>query len=76
MRARIALITGAVMILLGVFIAVRPLWAGPAPLSNSRWLDVAFAAFFLLRGTMNVRGALRARDAMRNATREGPRVGE
>jgi hypothetical protein len=63
-RHTLPLITGAVMILLGAFIALRPLWAGPRPLSNSRWLDVAFAAFFLLRGLMNVRGARKVgRDA-------------
>ena len=60
-RHTLPLVIGAVMILLGAFIALRPLWAGPRPLSNSRWLDVAFAAFFLLRGTMSVRGAMKAR---------------
>lgn len=60
-RYTLPLVTGAVMILLGAFIALRPLWAGPRPLSNSRWLDVAFAAFFLLRGLMNVRGARKQR---------------
>ena len=60
-RITVALVTGVVMIGLGAFIALRPLWAGPAPLAGSRWLDVAFAFFFLARGGMNVRMALRAR---------------
>jgi hypothetical protein len=58
-RARVVLVIGAVMMALGSYIALRPLWVGPRPLSASRWLDVAFAAFFLLRGWMNVRSALR-----------------
>ena len=58
-RARVILVIGAVMMAIGAFVALRPLWAGPQPLTNSRWLDVAFAAFFLIRGLMNVRIALR-----------------
>jgi hypothetical protein len=58
-RARVELGLGVVMMALGAFVALRPLWAGPAPLSNSRWLDAAFAFFFLLRGGMNVRSGLR-----------------
>ena len=56
-RASLALVTGIVMVAIGVFIAVRPLWAGPRPLTNSVWLDGAFAFFFLVRGGMNVRAA-------------------
>jgi hypothetical protein len=59
-RARITLAIGVVMIVLGSYIALRPLWAGPRPLSASRWLDMAFAAFFLFRGWANVRLARRA----------------
>jgi hypothetical protein len=58
-RVRVTLALGVVMILLGAFVALRPLWAGPRPLSASRWLDAAFALFFLLRGWMNVRLARR-----------------
>ena len=58
-RARVELGLGIVMMGLGAFVALRPLWAGPAPLSNSRWLDAAFAFFFLLRGWMNVRSGRR-----------------
>jgi hypothetical protein len=68
-RARVVLAIGVLMIALGSYISLRPLWAGPRPLSASRWLDVAFAAFFLLRGWMNVRTALR------QARGGGPRGG-
>lgn len=46
---------GLLMMVLGAIIGSRPLWAGPRPLTQSRWLDVAFALFFLVRGWMNVR---------------------
>ena len=59
-RARIVLGIGLVMMALGAFVALRPLWAGARPLTAARWLDVAFAFFFLLRGWLNVRSALRA----------------
>jgi hypothetical protein len=58
-RATLALVTGIVMLLVGGFVALRPLWAGRTPLTTSPWLDAAFAFFFLLRGSMNVRGARR-----------------
>ncbi len=58
-RARITFGIGAVMIALGIFIALRPFWAGAQPLSASRWLDMGFAAFFLLRGSMNISTARR-----------------
>jgi hypothetical protein len=58
-RVRVTLALGVVMILLGAFVALRPLWAGPRPLTASRWLDAAFAFFFLARGWMNVRLARR-----------------
>ena len=54
-RGRITIGIGIVMIGLGAYVALRPLWEGLVPLSNSRWLDAAFALFFLLRGWMNVR---------------------
>jgi hypothetical protein len=55
----VTLAIGLVMMGLGAFVALRPLWAGPRPLSSSRWLDAGFAFFFLLRGWMNVRLARR-----------------
>ena len=59
-RYRVVLVVGLVMMALGAFIALRPFWAGPVPMSSSRWIDMAFAAFFLIRGLMNVQGARRA----------------
>lgn len=59
------------MIGLGAFVALRPLWAGPRPLTDSRWLDIAFAAFFLIRGIMNVRSTLR--DGRGTTAPPGPR---
>ena len=59
-RARVTLAIGVVMIALGSYVALHPLWAGPRPLSASRWLDMAFAAFFLFRGWANVRSARRS----------------
>ena len=63
LRAKVVLAIGAVMMALGGYVALRPLWAGPRPLTASRWLDMAAAAFFLLRGWMNVRTALPRRRA-------------
>ena len=60
------LILGVVLIALGGFVAIRPLWRPHATITQSRLLDIAFAAVFLLRGVMNVRSALRAPRA--NAT--------
>jgi hypothetical protein len=59
-RYRVVLAIGLAMMALGAYIALRPLWAGPRPMSSSRWIDMAFAAFFLVRGLMNVQGARRA----------------
>jgi hypothetical protein len=58
LRARVAFVLGIVMIGLGIFVALRPLWRAP-PLTRSVLLDVAFAAFFVLRGTLNLRSARR-----------------
>jgi uncharacterized membrane protein HdeD (DUF308 family) len=54
------LILGAVLIGLGAFVAVRPLWRPHSTVTPSRFLDVAFAAVFILRGIVNVRSAMRA----------------
>ena len=54
------LILGWIMIALGAYVAVHPLWAHGRPVTTSIWLDMAFAAVFLLRGFMNVRGFRRA----------------
>jgi len=54
------LILGVVLIGLGGFVAVRPLWRPHSTVTPSRFLDVTFAAVFMLRGIVNVRSALRA----------------
>lgn len=60
-RGKIVFGLGVVMVLLGAWIALRPLLPGAHPITPSRLLDVAFALFFVLRGLMNVRTGLRAR---------------
>ena len=61
------LVLGWVMILLGAYVAVHPLWSHGKPVTTSLWLDMAFAAVFLLRGVMNIRGVRKGppRDAGR-----------
>ena len=54
------LILGIVLVGLGAYVAVRPLWRPHSTVTPSRALDVAFAAVFILRGLVNVRSALRA----------------
>ena len=58
---RLRIVLGVVMILLGSYVALHPLWANGRPITTSIWFDMAFAALFLLRGVMNVRGARRRR---------------
>lgn len=65
-RGKIVLGLGVVMVLLGAWIALRPLFPGVHPITPSRLLDVAFALFFVLRGLMNVRTGLRARASDRD----------
>lgn len=62
-RGKIVFGLGIVMVLLGAWIAFRPLLPGARPITPSRLLDVAFALFFVLRGLMNVRTGWRAREA-------------
>lgn len=57
-RKPVLLVLGAVMFALGAYVAVRPLWI-KAPLTGARWLDMAFALVFMLRGAMNLRSARR-----------------
>ena len=60
-RYKVVLVIGIAMMALGCYIALRPFWAGRTPMSSSRWIDMAFAAFFLIRGVMNLRTARRPR---------------
>jgi uncharacterized membrane protein HdeD (DUF308 family) len=54
----VTLVLGVIMFLIGFFVAVRPLLTHNAVLLGARWLDLAFAAVFMLRGVINVRTAL------------------
>jgi hypothetical protein len=59
-RSRFLLALGAILIAIGGYLAIRPLLGTGAPITSSRWLDAAFAVFFLIRGVMNVRAATRS----------------
>lgn len=56
-RKPVRLILGVIMFALGLFVAVRPLFA-PHSLTGQRWLDMTFAIVFMLRGAMNARSSL------------------
>lgn len=56
MRSRVVVVLGVIQLAVGAFVALRPLTG--APLTNSRALDMAFAAYFLIRGAMNIRNAI------------------
>lgn len=58
-RTTFALVISVVMLGLGAFVALRPLWAPERPLTSSWWLDGGFALFFLVRGAVGVRIARR-----------------
>jgi hypothetical protein len=60
-RWKVSLVLGVVLFGLGLFIAVRPIWTHNGVLTGTRWLDMAFAVVFMLRGAINVRTALRRR---------------
>ena len=60
MRRPLALILGVLMTALGAYVALRPLLGSGRPVTSSRWLDMAFAALFLVRGAMHLRNARRA----------------
>ena len=59
------IVTGAAFLVIGSYFALHPLWAGKAPLTEARWLDMAIALACLLRGVFNIRIALgRRREAL------------
>lgn len=65
MRNRFYVALGAIQLVVGGAVALKPLYGSPGPLTNSRALDMAFAAYFLIRGMMNLRLARRAPPASR-----------
>ena len=54
LRLKIGLAIGTVMFALGAYIALHPLWSRE-PVSSSRFLDLAFATFFLVKGWLYLR---------------------
>lgn len=52
---------GVIMLALGLFLGARPLLSPGRPLTSSRWLDLVFALFFVVRGLMNIRASRRYR---------------
>jgi len=54
-RGIITLVLGVAMFVIGLFVAVRPLWTHNSTVTGARWLDMAFAIVFMLRGVINVR---------------------
>jgi hypothetical protein len=61
--ARVGLVIGAIMVALGVYIALRVLATGAPPLTGALWLDLAFGFFFVVRGALAYARWRRARDA-------------
>ena len=57
----VTLVLGVKMFGLGLFVAVRPLWTHNSTVTGARWLDMAFAVVFMLRGIINVRTEMRRR---------------
>ena len=49
LATRLGLVIGAVMVVLGSYVALHPLWSRE-PVTSSRLLDAGFALFFLLKG--------------------------
>lgn len=57
---RIGLAIGVVMIGIGLYIGARTLVGTAVPLTGTRWLDLAFSVFFILRGALQVQRWRRA----------------
>ncbi len=57
-RFSVPFVLGVVMIGLGIFVAVRPLWTHNATITGQRAVDLAFAFYFLLSGTLKIRRAI------------------
>lgn len=62
-RATIITVLGAAMVVLGLYVAGRMLVTGGGAMTGNRWLDGAFALFFILRGASNIVSAQRLRRA-------------
>ena len=67
-RQSLSLALGLIMVGLGSFVALRPLWVGRRPLTGQPFLDIAFALFFLLRGMLYLRSLRRPDPRMRGGS--------
>ena len=54
-------VLGVIMFGLGLYVGLRPIWTHNAVVTGARWLDMAFALVFMLRGVLNVRTAMNRR---------------
>ena len=54
-------VLGVAMFAIGLYVAVRPLWTHNSVVTGARWLDMAFAIVFMLRGIINVRTVMSRR---------------
>jgi uncharacterized membrane protein HdeD (DUF308 family) len=54
-RARVALVLGVLMLVLGAYVLGHLMLTRRPIVAQNYWLDVAFGAFFLIRGFMNIR---------------------
>ncbi len=57
-RWAFSIVTGGIMFAIGLFVALRPLWTHNGVLTGARWLDLAFAIVFMLRGAINIKTAM------------------
>ena len=54
-RSVVTLVLGVAMFAIGLYVALHPLWTHNSTITGTRWLDVAFALVFMLRGLVNFR---------------------
>jgi len=55
----VRLVLGWIMVALGVYLLGHLAWTRGTPQTTSLWIDLGFAALFILRGWMNLRGRRR-----------------
>ncbi|MEP6493733.1 MAG: hypothetical protein ABJF01_13715 [bacterium] len=60
-RSAITLVLGVILFGIGFYLAIRRLWTNVPVVSGPPWLDMAFAAGFMLRGAVNFRAVLNRR---------------
>jgi hypothetical protein len=60
-RGVVTAVLGIAMFAIGLYVAARPLWTHNSSVTGARWLDMAFALVFMLRGIINVRTVMAGR---------------